>query len=212
MDKHFDRAYFDRWYRGRRPVISEGTLRRSVSAAVSLTEYFLRRPLRNAIDVGCGEAPWSAHLQALRPGIRYAGFDPSDYAVEQFGASRNVRQGSFGGLGELGIRERFDLLICADVLHYLDEEEIRRGLPVAARLNAAPRIRRAATGSPRRICGAAFFEVMTAEDDVIGDTLGLRRRPAQWYRDLFTAAGLTQVGPYLWIGDDLRARASPLEL
>ncbi|HKB78411.1 MAG TPA: class I SAM-dependent methyltransferase [Thermoanaerobaculia bacterium] len=196
MDKHFDRAYFDRWYRGRRPVISEGTLRRSVSAAVSLTEYFLRRPLRNAIDVGCGEAPWSAHLQALRPGIRYAGFDPSDYAVEQFGASRNVRQGSFGGLGELGIRERFDLLICADVLHYLDEEEIRRGLPVAARL----------------IRGAAFFEVMTAEDDVIGDTLGLRRRPAQWYRDLFTAAGLTQVGPYLWIGDDLRARASPLEL
>ena len=146
--------------------------------------------------VGCGEAPWSAHLQALRPGIRYAGFDPSDYAVEQFGASRNVRQGSFGGLGELGIRERFDLLICADVLHYLDEEEIRRGLPVAARL----------------IRGAAFFEVMTAEDDVIGDTLGLRRRPAQWYRDLFTAAGLTQVGPYLWIGDDLRARASPLEL
>jgi len=196
MDKHFDRAYFDRWYRGRRPVISERTLRRSVSAAVSLTEYFLRRPLRNAIDVGCGEAPWSAHLQALRPGIRYAGFDPSDYAVEQFGASRNVRQGSFGGLGELGIRERFDLLICADVLHYLDEEEIRRGLPVAARL----------------IRGAAFFEVMTAEDDVIGDTLGLRRRPAQWYRDLFTAAGLTQVGPYLWIGDDLRARASPLEL
>jgi len=41
------------------------------------------------VDIGCGEAPWFAHLHALRPKIRYAGYDPSEYVVSNFGASRN---------------------------------------------------------------------------------------------------------------------------
>jgi len=195
MIKKFDQAYFDRWYRGRRPVISDTALRRKVNAAVSLAEYFLRRPIRNVIDVGCGEAAWFEHLKALRPAIRYAGYDPSEYAVERFGASRNVRQAGFGDLGSLGIRERFDLLVCSDVLHYLQEAEIRRGLPAAVRL----------------MRGLAFVEVMTAEEDVVGDTLGLERRPARWYREIFGQAGLYEAGPYMWNGRDLHGRTSPLE-
>src|SRR5206468_11946675 len=57
--------------------------------------------------------------------------------------------------------ERFDLVVCADVLHYLQDDEIVRGLPSLVRL----------------IRGAAFLEVLTREDDVVGDTVGLIRRP-----------------------------------
>lgn len=196
MKKRYDRKYFDQWYRGRSPVVSPLELRRKVEMAVAIAEHFLRRPLRNVIDIGCGEASWMVHLASVRPRVRYAGYDPSDYAVNEFEHSRNVRQGSFGELAALRIRERFDLLVCADVLHYLDEDEVLRGLPIAVRL----------------MRGAAFFEVITREDAVRGDVAGLKRRPAVWYRNLFSASGLTQVGPYTWIRSELARRASPLEI
>ena len=195
MPKKYDQAYFDRWYRGRARIGAEPDVRRKVTMAVSITEFFLRRAIRNVIDIGCGEAPWFVHLRELRPRVRYVGYDPGDYAVAEFGGSRNVRRGAFGEIGALKIRERFDLVVCADVLHYLADEEIRRGLPPIVRL----------------MRGAAFFEVLTGEDDVVGDTVGLFRRPAAWYRSVFTDAGLTAVGPYMWIGRSLAEDATTLE-
>ena len=195
MQKRYDHAYFDRWYRGRAKIGPEPEVRRKVALAVAVTEYFLRRTIRNAIDIGCGEAPWRMHLAALRPKIRYAGFDPSDYAVSNFGASRNVHRGSFGELGSLNIRERFDLVICSDVLHYLDDNEIRSGLPHLVRLTR----------------GAAFLEVLTREDEVVGDTLGMYRRPSSWYREVFRDAHLAQVAPFMWIPEKLAADSAALE-
>jgi SAM-dependent methyltransferase len=195
VTKIYDRAYFDRWYRGRTQIGPEPEVRRKVAMAVAVAEYFLRRPIRNVIDIGCGEAPWFAHLQALRPNVRYAGIDPSDYAVERFGAARNVRRGSFGDLASLQIRERFDLVVCADVLHYLGEEEIERGFPSFIKL----------------VRGAAFVEALTREDTVVGDTIGLIRRPSSWYRSLFAGAGLAQVAPFFWIAPKLAADSAALE-
>ncbi|HEY8134059.1 MAG TPA: class I SAM-dependent methyltransferase [Thermoanaerobaculia bacterium] len=195
MTKKYDRAYFDRWYRGRLRIGSEPEVRRKVMMAVTLTEYFLRRAVRNVIDIGCGEAPWFVHLSELRPGTRYVGYDPSDYIVERFGAARNVRRGSLEELASLNIRERFDLVVCADVLHYLHDDEILRGFPTLVRL----------------IRGAAFIEVLTREDQVLGDTLGLIRRPSAWYGQLFRNSGLTQAGPYLWLSSKLASDAAALE-
>jgi SAM-dependent methyltransferase len=195
MPKKYDRAYFDRWYRGRARIGEEPDVRRKVAMAVSIAEFFLRRAIRNAIDIGCGEAPWFVHLQELRPRVRYVGYDPGDYAVEEFGASRNVRRGGFADIGSLHIRERFDLVVCADVMHYLPDDEIRRGLPAIVRL----------------MRGAAFFEVLTREDEVIGDTVGLMSRPSSWYRETFTSVGLTPVGPYTWIGKSLAGDSTALE-
>ena len=69
------------------------------------------------------------------------------------------------------------------MLHYLDETEIGRGL-------------RAIVSLAR---GALFFEVLTREDDIVGDMEGLVRRPAKWYRRLFTTAGLIAAAPYIWL-------------
>lgn len=195
MPKQYDRAYFDRWYRGRNRVNGADEVRRKVHLAVAACEFFVRRPLRSMLDVACGEAPWRAHLLALRPRATYLGFDPSDYAVSRFGATRNVRKATFGGLAALRLRRRFDLVVCSDALHYVEEAEIRRGLPELVRLTR----------------GVAYIEVLTSDDEITGDLHGFIRRPAAWYRKLFRSAGLAPIGPYLWLAPELHEEAAALE-
>ena len=77
--KQYDEAYFRRWYHDRKTrVNSQAEVRRKVVMAVSVAEYFLQRPIRSVLDVGCGEGAWFPHLRALRPKVEYLGFDSSD--------------------------------------------------------------------------------------------------------------------------------------
>jgi SAM-dependent methyltransferase len=194
--KRYDQSYFDKWYRGRTRVHDEAHVRQKVSLAVATTEYFIRRPIRSVLDIGCGEGAWLEYLRALRPRIRYLGLDPSEYAVARFGKSRNIRQASLNDLPSLGLRDRHDLVVCSDVLHYVRDQEIRAGIEEIVRL----------TG------GVAFLEVLTKEDDIVGDMEGFLRRPARWYRALFREAGLTAVGPYSWLAPALLVEAAEMEV
>jgi SAM-dependent methyltransferase len=195
MSKQYDRAYFDRWYRGVDRVTTKAELRRKVTMALSVAEYFLRRPVRSVLDIGCGEGAWRAHLRALRPRIAYRGLDPSAYAVEAFGASRNIRRASFGELPSLEIETRFDLIVCSDVLHYVRDAEIRAGIREIVRV----------------LDGVAFVEALTREDEVMGDLEGFMRRPSEWYRNALSSAGLVQVAPYCWLAPSLHVFAAELE-
>jgi SAM-dependent methyltransferase len=195
--KRYDRAYFDRWYRDpRRRIDAPGELRRRVAMVVAITERFLDRRIRSVLDVGCGEGRWRGELRRLRPRVGYLGVEPSGYAVERFGRRRNLIRGGFGELPDLDLGGPFDLVVCADVLHYLADDELERGLPALA----------AAAG------GAAYLEVLTAEDPVEGDLSGLRLRPAAHYRARFAAAGLAAAGCHVWLCRDAAERAAALEL
>ena len=195
MSKKYDRAYFERWYHNRRTrVHTHAEVRRKVSIAVATAEYFLRRQLRTVLDVGCGEGSWLNHLRALRPRVAYSGLDSSDYAVERYGAQRNIRRASFGELPSLGLLS-YDLVVCSDVMHYIGDRELRAGINEIA-----------------RICeGVAFVEVLTAEDDVMGDLDAFHFRPAAWYRNTFRKVGMAQVGPYCWLSPRLTEDAAELE-
>ena len=195
MTKQYDRAYFERWYRNRQTrVNTPAEVRRKAAFTVAIAEYVLRRPLRTVLDIGCGEGAWRGHLRALRPRVAYTGLDSSEYVAKRFGRSRNIRQATFGDLPSLGLPAH-DLIVCSDVLHYVPESEIHPGVAELA-----------------RICdGIAFIEVLTAEDDIIGDLHGLIRRPARWYRSLLRNAGLIPVGPYCWAGRGVRDGLAELE-
>src|SRR5690348_2616397 len=135
MAKSYDSAYFHRWYRDPRTrVTSERVLERKVHLALSAAEYMLGRRVRTALDIGCGEARWLLALRKVRPGIQYTGVESSAYAVETFGGSRNIRQGSFGTLRALKLRGPFDLIVCADVLQYVSKEHLAPGLREIRRL------------------------------------------------------------------------------
>ena len=195
MTKQYDRAYFKRYYhdKGTR-VHSHAEVRRKVSMAVAMAEYFLRRQLHTVLDIGCGEGAWLAHLRALRPRVAYAGLDPSEYVVKRFGESRNIRRASFAELPNLGLLS-YDLVVCSDVLHYVDDKDIRAGVAEIARICA----------------GVAYVEVLTSEDDVVGDLDSFQFRPADWYRKLFNKVGMTKIGPYCWLSPELIDDVAGLE-
>ena len=134
-------------------------------------------------------------IRKLRPAARYLGLDPSPYAVERFGKSRNVRRGSFAELGELRRRAPFDLIVCSDALHYVPDEDVRKGMPHLVAL----------------LGGVAYLEVLTTDDDIVGDLEGWHARPARWYRRAFEAAGLTSCGMQCWAGAAAAERLSALE-
>lgn len=193
--KRYDHAYFDRWYRHPAHRVTTGEARtRRAGLAVAVAEHLLGRRLRSVLDIGCGEGAWRAPILALRPRATYLGVDSSPYAVSRFGRSRNVTEGRFGDLARLPKR-RFDLVVSADVLHYLSDEEIRAGLPELA----------ARTG------GAAYLPVFTAEDGVQGDLGGFRERPAAWYRAAFRRSGLEELGLSFWGAPGLAAALPALD-
>ncbi|MDQ3280783.1 MAG: class I SAM-dependent methyltransferase [Acidobacteriota bacterium] len=194
MSKQYDKEYFDRWYRGRTRINTHAEVRRKVALAIATTEYFLRRQLRTVLDVGCGEGAWLPHLQAFRPRVQYTGLDSSDYAVKRFGRERNIRKATFGDLPRLKLGV-FDLVICSDVLHYVPDDELRTGIKALADATD----------------GLAYLEVLTKEDEVVGDLDDFIRRPAAWYRRTFTSAGMTFVGPYCWISPAFKDAVAELE-
>ena len=70
--KHYDRSYFDTWYR-QRGIGDPKRLARKVALAVATAEYHLERPIRTVLDIGCGEGVWRAPLRNRRPAIRPRG-------------------------------------------------------------------------------------------------------------------------------------------
>ncbi len=195
-EKEYDRAYFDRWYRDpAHRVRAHGETARKVNMVVALAEYYLGRPVRSVLDIGCGEGVWRAPLLRLRPGIEYLGLDSSEYAVRRFGRSRNLRLARFADLAELRFERRFDVIVCSDVLHYLRAAELRRGL----------------SGFPELLEGLAFIELFTSRDAVDGDIAGFIARTPDWYRREFAAAGLMACGSHCYLAPHLMRSVSELE-
>jgi SAM-dependent methyltransferase len=196
MPKRYDEAYFQRWYRG--PDAPKGAAegRRSVLMAVAVTESILNRDLRTVLDVGAGEGRWQPILQELRPGVSYQGIEPSEYAVARYGGERNLREGSFGELHLHPFDDPFDLVVCADVLHYLSDEEIHAGIGELADL----------------VGGAAFLEIFTDRDPAEGDREGFHLRPPSWYHRVLSSAGLVPIGMQLWVHHEMAEELDAMEL
>lgn len=194
--KQYDRNYFDKWYRDpRHSVQSRQELARKVAMVVGQAEFYLGRPIVNVLDVGCGEATWRAALLKLRPQVSYRGLDASPYVVQRYGRTRNVGLATFGQLQYLRFDERFDLIVCTDVLHYLKPAEIRAGL----------------SGIGEMLEGLAFLEVYTRDDDVAGDRDGFIDRKPDWYLREFGEVGLLPCGSHCYLGPRLERHVAALE-
>lgn len=193
--KHYDTQYFQQWYRTRPDIGGAARLARKVALAVACAEYWLERPVRTVLDVGAGEAAWRAPLLRLRPRLRYLGFDASPWAVHRFGRTRNLHLASFGDFAHLRPCAPVDLLVCADVMHYVPSAELARGLPGLAALCG----------------GVAFLETFTATDEIEGDLEGFMARAPGWYRRRLANAGFTPVGSHCWAGPALAGHAAALE-
>jgi SAM-dependent methyltransferase len=193
---YYDRAYFDKWYRHpRHRVKSSLYLTRQVTFVLSAAEYLLERQVRSVLDVGAGEGHWRAELRRLRPGLRYYGVDPSEYAVRRFGRRRNIQLGSLGDLGRLRLPSAFDLIVCCGVLNYVPDAELPAGLRALGALARGP----------------IYLEIFAREDSVQGDFTNRAAKTAAWYRRTLRAAGLVACGLNFYVPESLRHLTAALE-
>ncbi len=162
-DPHFDRLYYDRYYRDpeRRVAEEEGTAR-LVSFVASYLKH-LEIPPDTALDLGCGLGLWRSGLEAHFPGIAYQGVEVSEHLCDELGWA----------LGSVATwdGDEADLVVCHGVLQYLPTREARRAIENLARLTS----------------GALYLEVLTQEDwadncDQDRTDGDVHLRKASWYR------------------------------
>ena len=196
MAKHYDQAYFDRWYRDpRHRVNTPAGVRRKVRLVLGVAEALLERPVRTILDVGCGEAPWRSHFLDERPGASYVGVDSSEYVVRRFGRTRGIKHGEFGTLAQVDLAGPFDVIVCCDVLQYVPNDDVRTGLRAIASL----------------LGGVAYLEAFTTADELEGDKRHWHHRAPAWFRQAFREADLTAVGMHCYVGHALREMTLALE-
>ena len=195
-DKRYDREYFDRFYRRPRTrVHSPDAVLRKVRLAVGAAEFMLGREIRSVLDIGAGEGAWQPILSRMRPGLRYVGVEPSEYAVERYGRRRNLRVGRFDGLDDARVGRGFDLIVCADVMNYLTTRELNSGLAqIAARLR-----------------GLAYLEVYTSHDELVGDLKNIDLRAPSYYLRALHGAGLVRCGMHCYVGETLAGKLVAME-
>lgn len=192
--KRYDRAYFDRWYR-RAGIGRPAEVARAAHYVLATAEHLLGRPVRTVLDVGCGEAAWRRPLLERRSHLRYVGVDPSAYAVDRYGTRRNIRHGGLADLATLDLGGPYDVVVCADVLPYVPDVDIRSGLRWIA----------------QNLEGVAYLHAMTAADSFLGDRREFIPRSPSRYESLFAEAGLRRIGPHLYAGAVLLPTLAALE-
>ena len=174
-ETRFGPAYYRRYYgNARTAVTSRREMARRAEFIASFARY-LDLPVRSILDAGCGVGWLRVPLRRRLPRARYVGLEVSPYLCERFGWAR-------GSLASYRAREPFDLVICYDVLQYLEDRDAERAMANLARLT-------------RR---ALYFSALTQEDwdqhcDQSYTDGDVRLRPAAWYRERlerrFTAIG-----------------------
>jgi len=176
----FDRDYYQRFYfNPRTAVTSRAEMRARARLIVGCVQY-VGLPVARILDAGCGVGLLRAPLRRVWRAADYVGLEFSEYLCRRYG----WRQGS---IATLRTRERFDLVICYDVLQYLPVAQARRAIANLA-----------------RVCrGALYFGALTLEDwrDNCDQTRtdripGLRR--GAWYRRELSRA-FRPLGCGMWL-------------
>jgi SAM-dependent methyltransferase len=176
----FDQDYYQRFYYNPRTAVTSRAEMRARGRMIAACVEYVGLPVKSILDAGCGVGLLKAPLTRAFPAARYVGLEYSEYLCKRYG----WRQGS---VATLRTRERFDLVVCYDVLQYLGVPEARRAIANLA-----------------RVCrGALYFGALTTED--WRDNCDQSRtdripglRPGGWYRRELKRA-FRPVGCGVWL-------------
>jgi SAM-dependent methyltransferase len=176
----FDQEYYQRFYYNPRTAVTSRAEMRARGRMIAACVEYVGLPVKSILDAGCGVGLLKAPLTRAFPAARYVGLEYSEYLCKRYG----WRQGS---VATLRTRERFDLVVCYDVLQYLGAPEARRAI-----VNLS------------RVCrGALYFGALTTEDwrqncDQSRTDRIPGLRPGAWYRRELKRA-FRPVGCGVWL-------------
>ncbi|MBC7982639.1 MAG: class I SAM-dependent methyltransferase [Candidatus Obscuribacterales bacterium] len=160
----FDSAYYRRFYLtpNTRAMSREETDTRGALIGSLVRQLDIR--VDRILDVGCGLGWYARPLKKLFPTAHYTGTEFSEYLC-------NKKGWIHGSVVNLKLKGQFDLVICADVLQYLNNRDAERAI-----------------GNLAKWCrGVLYFHVPTKRDwqenvDPSGTDSNVQLRSALWYQ------------------------------
>ena len=177
-NEKFDRSYFERYY-GKQPIHTVNEIAHLATAVHEMLAWWAA-PVRSVLEVGAGRGDWGNWYRTLHPTVRVTSTDVSEHSCATFGHKRR-------DIAQWAPKRPFDLVICTDVLQYLDDRAATRAL------------RNLTTAT--RTC--LYFDALTSFDakhtvDRSKTDLNVTLRTGDWYRQRLSR-GFTQAGAGLWI-------------
>ena len=181
----FDANYYRRYYQDRRTRVADPEYYRRLARFIASYSALLDISIVRIADLGCGTGALQNPLLAEFKRASYVGVEQSAYACQKFGWKQSCASEFTAELG-------FDLVVCHDVMQYLDDKRAAKALTNFRLLTDK----------------LVYFSVLTEEDwrrnvdqDLTDGEVYLR--PANWYRrrlkPSFTNLG---GGLYLAAGND----------
>lgn len=166
----FDKAYFDRYYFNPATRVADPDYFRRLGAFIAAYLRLLDCPVRRILDLGCGPGLLHRGLRAAFGPVELDACDASEYLCNRYGWRH-------ASIEELEVTSSYDLVICHDVLQYLDRPRALQALRKLAQL-----------------ChGALFFSVLTRDDwqhncDQCLTDANVYLRSSRWYRRQLASA------------------------
>lgn len=123
----FDKAYYERYYYNARTSVTSAAEMRARARLIAAYADHVGLPVKRVLDMGCGIGILRRHLKPLFRGATYVAVDVSEYLCERYGWEQ-------GGVTTYRNATPFDLVVCYDVVQYLDEKQAAKALRNLARL------------------------------------------------------------------------------
>ena len=162
--RDFDERFFARYYGDPATRVADAGDAAQLAALIAGIVHYLELPVRRILDAGCGIGLLRTPLRRHFPGASYEGLELSPFLCKKYGWHP-------GSLADFAAPAPYDLVVCHDVLQYLDDRSASRALANLARLSR----------------GALYFSVLTRRDwqqaaDQSRTDRDVHLRSADWYR------------------------------
>ena len=182
----FDGAYFRKFYFNAATRVTTAAEMRGRAQLIAAILRHAQVSIRSILDAGCGIGMLRKPFAEALPRTRYEGLETSEYLCARYAWTR-------GSVVDFAPRRASDLVICYDVLQYLDDDQAGRAIVNLATLTGA----------------ALYVSALTREDwrtncDRSRTDRAVHLRSGEWYRRRLRKR-FNYLGFGVWLRSDVTA-------